>query len=92
MTVHRISDRPGRDIERSGGGGYDGGMEARIAKLESDVEFLKRDVSEIKGDIKELRGEIMGVRTTDFRITFAAIIGVALGLAGLMAKGFGWLS
>mgnify|MGYP000722284598 FL=1 len=30
-------------------------------------------------------------RTTDFRLIFGAIITVALGLAALMAKGFGWL-
>jgi hypothetical protein len=28
---------------------------------------------------------------SDFRITWAGIIGSTLGLAGLMAKGFGWL-
>ena len=42
-------------------------------------------------DVKELRRDITGIRTTDFRLIFGAIIAVALGLAGLMAKGFGWL-
>jgi hypothetical protein len=36
--------------KQSGGGGGD--MEARIAKLESDVEHIKTDVSEIKTDIR----------------------------------------
>lgn len=27
----------------------------------------------------------------DFRILFGALIAVTLGLAGLMARGFGWL-
>lgn len=62
-------------------------MEARVAKLESDVEYIKRDISEIKDDIKDIKKDAK----SDFRILFGAIIAVALGLAGLMAKGFGWL-
>jgi hypothetical protein len=37
--------------------------------------------------VKELRRD----DRTDFRLLFGAIIVVALGLAGLMAKGFHWL-
>ncbi|MBQ0399257.1 hypothetical protein J7S99_16840 [Providencia rettgeri] len=62
-------------------------MEARVAKLESDVEYIKRDISEIKDDIKDIKKDAK----SDFRMLFGAIIAVALGLAGLMAKGFGWL-
>ena len=65
-------------------------MEARVAKLEAAVEFVQRDVAELKADVRELRKDITGIRTTDFRILFGAIISVALGLAGLMAKGFHW--
>lgn len=39
------------------GGGNDGGdgmLEARVAKLESDVNYIRRDVDEIKADIKSL--------------------------------------
>jgi hypothetical protein len=66
------------------GGGDDGGMEARMARLESDVEYMKRDIAELKTDVRE-------IRTTDFRLIFGAIIATALGLAALMAGGFGWL-
>ncbi|AND15101.1 TPA: hypothetical protein OL861_001376 [Proteus mirabilis] len=62
-------------------------MELRVAKLESDVEYIKRDISEIKDDIKDIKKDAK----SDFRMLFGAIIAVALGLAGLMAKGFGWL-
>lgn len=71
----------------SAGGPGDGGMEARIAKLESDVSHIASDVGEIKTDIRELRNQ----GGTDFRLIFGAIIAVALGLAGLMVHGFGWL-
>lgn len=62
----------------------DGGMEARVAKLETTVEYIQRDVAELRADVK-------GIRTTDFRLIFGAIITVALGLAALMAHGFHWL-
>jgi len=52
---------------------------------------VERDIAELKADVREIRKDITGTRTTDFRLTFSAIISVALGLAGLMAKGFGWL-
>jgi len=63
-------------------------MEARVAKLESTTEYIQRDIAELKVDARELRQDLK----TDFRILFGAIIAVALGLAGLMAKGFGWLA
>lgn len=78
-------------LESTGDGGDDGGMEARIAKLEATFEHLGRDVDDLRADVKELRRDIHGIRTTDFRLLFGAIIAVALGLAGLMARGFGWL-
>jgi hypothetical protein len=69
------------------GGGDDGGMEARVAKLEAAVEHIQVVVGEIKADLREVRRDMRG----DFRLLFGAVIFVALGLAGLMAKGFGWL-
>jgi hypothetical protein len=72
--------------QRSGG---DGGnqMHARIAKLESDVGHIQADVREIKDDLKEIKSDAK----IDFRLLFGALIAAAIGLAGLMARGFGWL-
>jgi hypothetical protein len=81
--------RPPNDGWRSDGG--QGGMESRVARLEIAVEYIQRDIVELKGHIDALRNDVSGIRTTDFRITFGAIITVALGLAGLVAKGFGWI-
>ena len=50
-------------------------MEASISKLEALMEYVRSDIGDIKRDIRLLPG---------------AIIGTALGLAGLMAKGFKW--
>jgi hypothetical protein len=73
-------------------------MEARLSKLEADVEHIKSDISEIKSDIrgfrKENKEDFAGVRKEardDFRILFGSLIVVALGLAGIMSKVFGWL-
>ncbi len=62
-------------------------MENRLAKLETAVEFIQRDIKELKNDLRAVKSDIK----TDFRILFGAIIAVALGLAGLMSKGFHWL-
>ncbi|THE57067.1 hypothetical protein EAI35_04495 [Enterobacter bugandensis] len=69
-------------------------MDGRVARIESDISYIKRDIQDLKGDIKDLRSYIRDIRTdmrTDFRITFGALIAVALGLAGIMARGFGWM-
>lgn len=76
-----------RQVAPGGSPPYDGEMEARVAKMESAVEYIQRDLGEIKLDIREIKRDAR----FDFRLLFGAIITVALGLAGLMAKGFGWL-
>ncbi|MCF3485150.1 hypothetical protein GUL16_15820 [Stenotrophomonas maltophilia] len=61
-------------LKEGGGGGDDGDMEARIAKLEVAVEYIQRDVAEIKADLKttnealrgfgnEVNGELRGLAT-----------------------------
>jgi len=73
-------------LQKGGGGGTSGGMEARLASLEANYGHLRDDVAEMKKDIRDLRNDAR----TDFRLLFGALIAVALGLAGLMAKGFHW--
>jgi hypothetical protein len=69
------------------GGGTFPPMEARVARLEASVEHIERDIAEMKIDGRSLRDRV----ERDFRITWAGIMALGLGLAGLMAKGFGWL-
>lgn len=59
-------------------------MELRVARLEVRIEHIERDIAEIKTDIRSLR-------QTELRLVWGTIIASNLGLAGLMAKGFGWL-
>lgn len=68
------------------GNGGGGDMQARVAKLESDVEHIKNSLKEIKDDVREIKRDARN----DFRLLFGATITVSLGLAGLMAKGFHW--
>ena len=104
-----IERRNRRKTDNPTGGDGGNGMEARLARVESDVEYIKRDVGEIKDDVKELKKEtkadfkearketkddfkdVTKEIKDDFRITFGALILVAVSLAGMMAKGFGWL-
>jgi hypothetical protein len=69
-------------------------MEARLAKLESDVGHIRTDIGDMKIDIREMRGSIDVLKET---VASAKIGGVLLyvALAGTMlltmAKGFKWL-
>jgi len=62
-------------------------VEARVAKLESHFEYIRRDLDDVKSDVRDIKKDMR----EDFRIMFGALVVVALGLAGMMAKGFGWL-
>jgi hypothetical protein len=63
-------------------------MEARLARIESDVDYIKRDIGEIKTAVKETNVDLR----TDFRLLFGALIVAVLGLAGILATGFHWLN
>lgn len=66
-------------------------MLAHVGEIKADVRHIQSDVGEMRTDIREMRQEITRIRTIDFRLLFAAIITVTLGLAALMAKGFHWI-
>jgi archaellum component FlaC len=83
----RLPPSPPPPIAPGSQAGDNNGMEARIAKLETAMEYVQRDLGEIKTDIRQIKDHAR----TDFRMLFGALIAVALGLAGLMAKGFHWL-
>lgn len=90
MAVESINRHPRYLLYPLAGGTqppHDGGMEARIARLESTSDHILRELVEMKADIRELRGDAK----TDFRLLFGGLIFVAIGLASLMARGFHWL-
>ena len=83
----RSSKKSGPPLKSGDGDGTSDGMEARVAKLEAVLEHIGREMTDMKADIRTLRDNAR----TDSRVLFGAIIAVALGLAGLLAKGFHWL-
>ena len=93
MADHKVLTGPwaGPSHDNAGEPPYDGGMEARVARLETTVEHIQSDLTELKGDVRDLRKDVAAIRTTDFRLLFGAIIFVALGLAALIAHGFHWI-
>lgn len=77
-----------RDRLKSGGGdGTSDGMEARVAKLEANVGHIQTDIADIKADLRQMKDNAR----SDFRVTWSGMIVGFLGIAGLMARGFGWL-
>lgn len=62
-------------------------MEGRLMAIETHLGYLKEDVGELKVEAREIRH----TQERDFRLLFGCLIAVALGLAGLLAKGFHWI-
>ena len=81
-------------LKSNGGDGTSDGMESRIAKLEAHVENIKETLRDIKTDIRDLRSELGALRSkvdSHFMILGGMVIATAVGLAGMMAKGFHWI-
>jgi hypothetical protein len=79
-----------RNSEPHGNGGRQFGderIEARLARIETTMDYVQRDVSELRTDVRDMRSE----HRSDFRMLFSAIVTMALGMAAMMAKMFNWL-
>jgi outer membrane murein-binding lipoprotein Lpp len=84
---------------------WGGDMEARIARLGSDVAHIRADVGDLKGDVRSLREKMDALRDKmDERFAqlaeslasakiWALVLYIALAgsLFGVLARGFGWL-
>lgn len=57
-------------------GGSD--LEARVARLESDVEYIKRDIGELKGDVKVIKDDVVSIKHRLAYITGGGFVIVAL--------------
>jgi hypothetical protein len=67
----------------SGGGGN---LEARLAKLESDVGHILSDIKDVKTDLREIKRDAKD----DFRLLLWTGGGAAAAILVVLAKGFGW--
>jgi hypothetical protein len=69
LAERRLANRERYGLERDeaglkggGGGGTSGGMEARIARLESDMEHVKKGVDQLGGKIEDVRSNVGELR------------------------------
>lgn len=70
-------------------------MRTEIADLRSEMRTelgnvrieMRTELGDVRSEMRELRSQARG----DFRILFGALMTLGIGLAGLMARGFGWL-
>lgn len=78
-----VSHSSAEGLKGGGGGGTFDGMEARVAKLESDMDYLKRDVSELRTDMRDVRDRT--VRIESSMATKGFVFSVYGIIAGLLA-------
>jgi hypothetical protein len=86
VTDEFVADNTERLKSGDGGGTFDG-MEARVARLEATVGHIQTDTTDIKAEIRQMKQNARA----DFLITWGGMIAGFLGMAGLLARGFGWL-
>ena len=95
LLMHKLSEQldllKKQQDQRGQGSGTSppegGNMEPRIAKLEASVGHIESDIRDIKSDVRDIKRDAR----EDFRLLFGAIIMTALGIVGVVAKGFHWL-
>jgi septal ring factor EnvC (AmiA/AmiB activator) len=69
-------------------------LERRLGVVESKLAELGERVARLEAGIEYVYSELKILsqrQITDFRLMFGSLITVAIGLSGMMAKGFGWL-
>lgn len=66
---------PDRPLQTGGGGGTYDGMEARVAVLETHVEYIRRDISDPKADMGVIRSDLGKARNevADLRTGLATL-------------------
>lgn len=69
-------------LDAGGAGPYDPGMEARVARLERDVDELKQDMKTVLSDLAFIKGKISQMpniwQAIGLQITFAGLLFAAM--------------
>ncbi|MFY0400823.1 hypothetical protein [Brevundimonas naejangsanensis] len=83
-------------LKNGDGDGTSGGMDSRVTKLETQMEFVRDDLREIKGDLKTIIGRL-GELPTKRDLTANTLTIVVIGLAvlaitiGGIVGGLAWI-
>lgn len=64
LKVERSGGDKRPDDSRFGGGGGGSDLEARVAKLESHMEYMRRDITELKSDAKHIGVDISALKVS----------------------------
>ena len=69
-----------------------------LREIRNDMREMRAEMremrAEMRAELREVRSEQSELRRTsaaDFRILFGALMAVAVGVAGTMARAFGWI-
>ncbi|MEO7493942.1 MAG: hypothetical protein ABIT83_08370 [Massilia sp.] len=66
-------------------------IDIQLARAEVYSETTRGDIRKLQDDHRDLGKALQAIRTVDFRLMYGTMFGLAVGMTGLMAKGFGWL-
>ncbi|MBB5663226.1 hypothetical protein GGE68_001402 [Rhizobium leguminosarum] len=69
---------------KDGGGSGGGELEARLAKLESDVGYVKRDVGELRSDMRDTRDRTVKIEALVGHLPSKAFVFGAYGVVGAL--------
>lgn len=72
-----------RELEKRGGGGDNGGMEPRIAKMEARLDGVDKRLDGVDRRLDRI--------DIDLRMLLGAMAAGFVAMAALMAKGFHWI-
>ena len=74
-------------LKGDGGGGTSGGMEARVARLEKNVDTLMKDVSDMRTDVATLKENVRHLPTKPWMFsTLAAMLAALAVIVGLIVR------
>lgn len=100
-TIHRIDDfakrtSPDDPLQHGDGGGTYDGMETRVTRLETHMEYVRRDLDEVKADLKVILAALPTFATKRDLANFT-LAGLGLGFAvmaiviGGIIGGLAWI-
>jgi|GEM_PF-2765386 len=96
-TIRNQEFRREIPLENAGGGGNDGGMDARVAKLEAAVEYIQRDVAEMRStgarmaeELSSMKADLAAIKVSLTHMPTTLNMWMAVGAVTLIVGGGLW--